>query len=118
MNLIGYARVGTDDQNPDAPEDALEAVGCVGVFIDRTSGKFARRLELDAAFDILCVDDVLVVTKLDRLGCSVRNLIDLSDAFQARDVGLRVLDQGIDTTTPVGRMFFTCSPRSPSSRPR
>ncbi|MDQ4022064.1 MAG: recombinase family protein [Actinomycetota bacterium] len=76
------------------------------MFIDRASGKFARRLELDAAFDFLRADDVLVITKLDRLGCSVRNLIDLSDALQARDVGLRVLEQGIDTTTPVGRMFF------------
>lgn len=104
MNLIGYARVSTDGQNPDAQEDALEAAGWCSSTAPAANSPVAWNY--DAAFDFLRADDVLVVTKLDRLGRSVRNLIDLSDALQARGVGLRVLDQGIDTTTPVGRMFF------------
>jgi DNA invertase Pin-like site-specific DNA recombinase len=106
VNLIGYARVSTTDQHPEAQKDALDAAGCIRVFTDRASGKLARRSELDAALDFLRPGDTLVITKLDRLGRSVRNLIDLADRLQSGGVGLRVLDQGIDTTTPAGKMFF------------
>lgn len=106
MNLIGYARISTNDQNPDAQGAALKAAGCEQTFVDTASGKLARRLQLDAALDYLRPGDTLVITKLDRLGRSVRNLIDLADLFQSRGIGLRVLHQGIDTTTPAGKMFF------------
>jgi DNA invertase Pin-like site-specific DNA recombinase len=104
---IGYARVSTRDQNPDAQKDALAAVGCEKVFIDKVSGKLARRPELDKA--LLSANregDQLVVTKLDRLGRSLEHLIQLSKELDARGVDLVVLDQGIDTSTPVGKMFF------------
>lgn len=106
MADIGYARVSTRDQHPEAQTDALETAGCQKVFTDKASGKLARRLELDAALTYLRTGDVLVITKLDRLGRSVRNLIDLAETLQERGIGLRVLHQGIDTTTPAGRMFF------------
>jgi DNA invertase Pin-like site-specific DNA recombinase len=106
MANVGYARVSTRDQHPEAQTDALTAAGCERIFTDKASGKLARRPQLDKALEFLRADDVLVITKLDRLGRSVRNLIDLAEALKNRDVGLRVLDQGIDTTTPAGRMFF------------
>jgi DNA invertase Pin-like site-specific DNA recombinase len=104
---IGYGRVSTRDQHPEAQHDALRAAGCDEVFIDKASGKLARRPELDRA--LLSANrarDQLVITKLDRLGRSLEHLIELSRLLQARGVDLVVLDQGIDTSTAVGRMFF------------
>ncbi len=104
---IGYGRVSTRDQHPEAQQDALAAAGCDEVFIEKASGKLARRPELDKA--LLSANrrgDQLVVTKLDRLGRSLEHLIELSKQLQARGVDLVVLDQGIDTGTAVGRMFF------------
>ena len=103
---IGYGRVSTRDQNPDAQRDALTGAGCGQVFIDKASGKLARRSELDKALLVARAGDQLVVTKLDRLGRSLEHLIDLSKGFQACGVDLVVLDQGIDTSTAVGWMFF------------
>jgi DNA invertase Pin-like site-specific DNA recombinase len=103
---IGYGRVSTRDQHPEAQDDALRAAGCAEVFIDKASGKLARRPELDKALLVLRDGDQLVVTKLDRLGRSLDHLIDLSKNLQTRHVDLVVLDQGIDTSTAVGRMFF------------
>jgi DNA invertase Pin-like site-specific DNA recombinase len=104
---IGYGRVSTRDQHPEAQHDALEAAGCEPVFIDKASGKLACQPELDKA--LLSVNrsgDQLVVTKLDRLGRSLEHLIELSKLLESRGVDLVVLDQGIDTSTAVGRMFF------------
>ncbi|MFM9432211.1 recombinase family protein [Arthrobacter sp. MP_2.3] len=104
---FGYGRVSTRDQHPEAQHDALSAAGCQQVFLDTASGKLARRPELDKA--LLSANrpgDQLVVTKLDRLGRSLENLIDLSNTLQERGVDLVVLDQGIDTSTATGRMFF------------
>lgn len=107
MAKVGYARVSTRDQNPDAQTDALTAAGCDKVFIDRASGKLAKRPELQQALNYLRAgEDTLVVTKLDRLGRSVKNLKELADELQARNIGLIALSQGIDTTTPGGRLFF------------
>jgi DNA invertase Pin-like site-specific DNA recombinase len=103
---IGYGRVSTRDQNPAAQRDALAAAGCAQVFIDKASGKLARRPELDNALLVARPGDQLVVTKLDRLGRSLEHLIDLSKDLDARSVDLVMLDQGIDTSTAVGRMFF------------
>jgi DNA invertase Pin-like site-specific DNA recombinase len=104
---IGYGRVSTRDQNPDAQRDALKGAGCDQIFVDKASGKLARRPGLDKA--LLSANrpgDLLVVTKLDRLGRSLEHLIALSKDLQERRVDLVVLDQGIDTSTAVGRMFF------------
>src|SRR5262249_53003209 len=104
---IGYGRVSTRDQNPSAQHDALTAAGCEQIFIDKASGKLARRPELDKALLVARrPGDQLVVTKLDRLGRSLEHLISLSRDLQEHGVDLVVLDQGIDTSTAVGRMFF------------
>jgi DNA invertase Pin-like site-specific DNA recombinase len=104
---IGYGRVSTRDQNPEAQRDALEAAGCDAIFVDIASGKLARRPELDKALlSANRAGDQLVVTKLDRLGRSLEHLIELAKTLEAREVDLIVLDQGIDTSTAVGRLFF------------
>ena len=99
--------VSTRDQHPEAQHDALTAAGCDEVFIDKASGKLARRPELDKALlSANRAGDQLVVTKLDRLGRSLEHLLDLSNLLQTRGIDLVVLDQGIDTSTAVGRMSF------------
>lgn len=103
----GYGRVSTRDQRPESQQDALNAAGCDQVFIDRASGKLASRPELDKALIAASrAGDQLVVTKLDRLGRSLDHLNRLSEDLRSRDVDLLILDQGIDTSTAVGRMFF------------
>ena len=104
---VGYGRVSTRDQNPDGQRDALAAAGCDEIFVDKASGKLASRPELDKALLIAArAGDRLVLTKLDRLGRSLEHLIALCTQLQTRGLDLVVLDQGIDTSTAVGRMFF------------
>src|SRR5450631_2588084 len=104
---IGYGRVSTRDQHPEAQHDALTAAGCDEIFIDTAAGKLARRAELEKALlSANRAGDQLVVTKLDRLGRSLEHLIELSGQLQEREVDLVVLDQGIDTSTAIGRLFF------------
>lgn len=103
---IGYGRVSTRDQNPDGQHDALKAAGCDEILVDKASGTLARRPSLDEALRMARHGDQLVITKLDRLGRSLEHLIALSRDLQTRGVDLVVLDQGIDTSTAVGRMFF------------
>ena len=102
----GYGRVSTRDQNPDAQHDALKAAGCERLFIDKASGKLASRPKLDQMLDQLRPGDSVTITKLDRLGRSLANLIELSIGFRDAGVELVILDQGIDTSTAMGRMFF------------
>jgi len=106
MALIGYARVSTRDQNPEGQTDVLSSAGCEKLFVDRASGTLAKRPALTEALGYLRAGDTLVVTKLDRLGRSVKNLKEISDQLQERGIGLKALSQGIDTTTPGGRLFF------------
>jgi len=100
------ARVSTRDQHPEAQTDALSAAGCEKTITDHASGTLAKRPALDEALSYLRAGDTLVVSKLDRLGRSVRNLKQIADDLQARQVGLRAVSQGIDITTPGGRLFF------------
>lgn len=103
---IGYGRVSTADQNPQAQVDALTEAGCEQVFIDKASGKLASRPELDKALIVAREGDQFVITKLDRLGRSLKNLIELSERLHAKGVDLVVLHQNIDTSSAMGRMFF------------
>ena len=103
---VGLARVSTRDQHPESQQDALRAAGCEQIFTDKASGVLARRPGLDQALLVAREGDQLVVTRLDRLGRSLANLIELSTQLQERGIDLVVLDQGVDTSTAAGRMFF------------
>jgi DNA invertase Pin-like site-specific DNA recombinase len=82
------------------------AAGCERVFVDHASGTLARRPQLDQALLVARRGDQLVITKLDRLGRSLAHLIELAQQLRGAGVDLVVLDQGVDTSTPTGRMFF------------
>ena len=103
---IGYARVSTDQQTNDPQTDRLKEAGCKRTYMDKYTGAAASRPEWDKLLDNLRPGDVLVVVRLDRIGRSLKNLIDVMK--QLGDIGaeLVVLDQGIDTTTSAGRMMF------------
>jgi DNA invertase Pin-like site-specific DNA recombinase len=105
-SAVGYARVSTGDQRLDLQHDALSAAGCVRIFEDEASGAKAERPQLAAATDYLRSGDTLVVWRLDRLGRSLRDLIDIVSGLEARGVGFMSLQEGIDTTTNGGRLIF------------
>jgi DNA invertase Pin-like site-specific DNA recombinase len=104
--LIGYARVSTLEQNSALQTDALAAAGCARMFVDHVSGSTAERPELAKLLDQLQPGNTLVVWRLDRLGRSIRHLIDLVAELDGRGVGFRSLQESIDTTTPGGRLVF------------
>lgn len=104
--LLGYARVSTRDQNPDLQLDALRAAGCSRIFTDKASGALDARPELDRLIDQLRPGDTVVVWKLDRLGRSLRHLIDVVNDLKAREVQFRSLREGFDTSTAAGWMLF------------
>jgi DNA invertase Pin-like site-specific DNA recombinase len=105
-SAIGYARVSTTEQDPSLQFDALQAVGCERVFTDHASGTVAERPELSRALDYLRPGDVLIVWRLDRLGRSVKHLIDTIRELGQRGVGFRSLTESLDTTTPGGRLLL------------
>jgi len=105
--LIGYARCSTKDQNLDLQKDALTKAGCEKIFEDNgVSGTKMSRPGLDEVLAHLRKDDVLVVWKLDRLGRTIRGLIDLVSNLRDRGIQFRSLTEGFDTTTPAGRLLF------------
>jgi len=104
--LIGYARVSTDDQNLDLQRDALNKAGCEQIFTDTVSGTKARRPGLEDALSHLRAGDTLVVWRLDRLGRSLRHLIDTVTDLEVRGVGFKSLQESIDTTTSGGKLVF------------
>jgi DNA invertase Pin-like site-specific DNA recombinase len=104
--LIGYARVSTHDQNLDLQLAALNAAGCEKIYQDKISGTRAARPGLDQALEMLRGGDTLVVWKLDRLGRSVKQLVDLVGVLAGRGVNFKSLTDSIDTGTPSGRFFF------------
>ncbi len=104
--LIGYARVSTDDQNLELQRTALRDAGCERVYEDTVSGARAERPGLQQAMENLRRDDALVVWRLDRLARSLKDLIELSERLGTAGVGLRSVQESIDTTTSSGRLFF------------
>lgn len=95
--LIGYARVSTQDQNLDLQCEALTTAGCERIFDDKLSGGRAERPGLSKALDILREGDTLVVWKLDRIGRSVKNLVDLTTNLHRQGVQFRSLTDAIST---------------------
>jgi DNA invertase Pin-like site-specific DNA recombinase len=104
--LIGYARVSTIDQRLDLQHDALRDSGCERVFTDTGSGVRAARPGLTAALEACRAGDILVVWKLDRLGRSLADLVETIQTLAARDIGLRSLQEQLDTTSSGGKLIF------------
>ena len=104
--LIGYARVSTPDQQLHLQKDALRKAGCKRIFTDMASGAQASREGLADVLAFLRARDTLVVWKLDRLGRSLKHLIQIITELQGRQVRFRSLQENIDTTTSGGKLVF------------
>lgn len=105
--LVGYARTSTLEQvaGLEAQREALKAVGCERLYEEQTSSVGVREA-LKAAMDYVREGDTLIVTKLDRLARSVRHLGEIVDTLEAKKVGLRVLDLGLDTNNATGKLML------------
>lgn len=108
MTRYGYARVSTREQSTDHQIDALVAAGVApkNLFVEKVSGKLASRPKLDTLLADLRPGDEVVVTRLKRIGRSQQHLLDLVRRFGEQQVDFVVLEQGIDTSTPGGRLVF------------
>ena len=104
--LVGYARVSTQDQNLELQRDALTKAGCDRIFTEVIGGSRSERTGLQEALNILRTGDTLVVWRLDRLGRSLKHLIDIVNQLREMDVGFRSLQESIDTTTSGGKLIF------------
>jgi DNA invertase Pin-like site-specific DNA recombinase len=102
--LVGYARVSTAGQDLALQHDALERAGCDRIYADTGSGSIRHRPELDSCMDYLRARDTLVVWRLDRVGRSLRHLLEAVAELEERNIGFRSLTEGIDTTTAAGRL--------------
>jgi DNA invertase Pin-like site-specific DNA recombinase len=104
--IIGYARVSTTEQNLDLQRDALKRAGCEKIIEDTVSGGKVQRLGLERVDDALRSGDVLAVWRLDRLGRSLKYLIELMAELEAERIGFQSVTESIDTTTPGGKLVF------------
>src|SRR3954466_16375056 len=105
--LIGYARVSTTDQTLDLQLDALKNAGCDNhIFTDTISGGAAERSGLAEAFSHLREGDTLVVWRLDRLGRSLKHLIETITKLHSQGIGFKSTTEQIDTTTSGGKLIF------------
>lgn len=103
---IGYARVSTKDQLLNLQEDALKKAGCEKIYSEQISGSKSDRPKLNNLIKHLRKGDIIIVWKLDRLGRSLRDLVNLISKFQELEVGFKSLEDNIDTTTPTGKLTF------------
>lgn len=104
--MIGYARVSTQDQNLNLQTEALTRAGCEKIYEDKISGVRVERPGLTRALEMLREGDTLVVWKLDRLGRSVKQLVDMVGELHKQGIQFKSLTDAIDTGTPAGRFFF------------
>ncbi len=104
--LIGYARVSTHDQTLNLQNDALEQAGCTKIFTDTISGAKTERTGLEQALAYVRPGDTVVVWRLDRLGRSLRHLIEAITALHEREIGFKSITENIDTTTSGGKLVF------------
>jgi DNA invertase Pin-like site-specific DNA recombinase len=103
---IGYARVSKEDQNLDLQKEALQRMGCKKIYQDHITGIRSDRLGLNQALEQLRENDTFVVWKLDRLGRSVKGLVEFVAELEKNNVHFKSLTDQIDTSTPAGRFFF------------
>ena len=104
--LIGYARVSKHEQNLDLQKDALKQAGCEKTFVDKITSVAEVRPGLERTLEQLRPGDVLVVWRLDRLGRSLKNLIELVGELEQREVGFRSLQEAMDTSSSGGKLIF------------
>jgi DNA invertase Pin-like site-specific DNA recombinase len=104
--IIGYARVSTQDQNTELQADALDKAGCEQIFKEKFTGKLRERPELSHCLRMLREGDVLVVWKLDRLARSLKDLVEIIQDLNERQIGFKSLTESIDTTSSGGRLVF------------
>lgn len=104
--LVGYARVSTIDQNLDLQRDALKKVGVEKIYEDTLSGARADRPGLEEAIEYARPGDTLVIWRLDRLGRSLRDLIAIAEDLNSRGIGLKSLQEAIDTGSSGGKLIF------------
>ncbi|CAJ1895469.1 recombinase family protein [Aeromonas veronii] len=105
MALVGYARVSTGGQSLEVQLRALAE--CNKVFQEKVSGASDDRPQLTLLLDYVKEGDVVMVTKLDRLARNTRHLLEISEFLQHKQVALRILNLGIDTSTPTGKLMLT-----------
>lgn len=103
---IGYARVSTSDQNMSLQIDALQKAGCAKIYQEKISGTTKERPELTKLFDQLREGDTIVVWKLDRLGRSIKNIVEIVLQLNQQGVVIKGLTDGVDTSTANGRLFL------------
>lgn len=103
---IGYARVSTQDQKAELQTDALRSGGCEQIFEEKASGSSRARPELETCLKVLRSGDTLVVWRLDRLGRSLTDLVEIVSVLQARGVGFISLTESIDTVSAGGKLIF------------
>ncbi|MEA5402751.1 recombinase family protein [Arcicella sp. DC2W] len=106
---IGYARVSTKDQNLEMQTDTLTKAGCEIIFTETASGAKTDRIELTKMLGQIRKGDIVVVYKLDRLGRSLKHLLEVVALLNDKQVGIQSISDAIDTTTPQGRLFFNIS---------
>ena len=106
MALIGYARVSTTEQHLHLQQDALSTAGCLKIYTDTISGTKSERKGLTEALEYIRAGDTLVVWRLDRLGRSLKDLIERITELNSRNIGFKSLTEQIDTTTSGGKLIF------------
>ena len=104
--IIGYARVSTQDQNPELQADALRREGAEQIFQEKVTGALRERPELSQCLRTLRKGDMLVVWKLDRLARSLKDLVEIVQDLHDREIGFKSVTESIDTTSPGGRLVF------------
>lgn len=105
MAIVGYARVSTSSQSLDGQLAALK--DCDNIFQEKESGAKAKRVELERMLEFVREGDVVVVTKLCRLARNTRHLLEVVELLDSKIISLKVLNLGIDTSTPTGRLMLT-----------
>ena len=106
---IGYARVSTKDQSLNLQTDVLKKAGCELIFTETASGAKTDRIELAKLLSQVRKGDIVVVYKLDRLGRSLKHLLEVVAQLNEKQVGIQSINDAIDTTTSQGRLFFNIS---------
>ena len=106
MALVGYARVSTTDQNYELQIEALKQAGCKKIFSEKISGTTIDRPELEVCLDYLREGDTLLITRIDRLARSLRDLQNLVYDLKAKSIELKAIEQPIDTSSAAGKAFL------------